>query len=132
VANSEGAVRKKIFSIPSDDGTWALPAGPDSIILQQLKEKFLETTNRSVKVTILTLLPKDWCIRKIEEEFSDASMIGESVEPWVISYCSAVYGQVCKILLPNIRFVHQEQCVLVSFSGVRLFTVYSAMKFSTI
>jgi hypothetical protein len=58
--------------------------------------------------------------------------IGESVVPWVISYCSAVYGQVCKILLPNLRFVHHEQCVLVSLSGVRLFIVYSALKFLTI
>jgi hypothetical protein len=40
VAKIESAVRKKIFGIPSDEGTSALPAGPDSIILQQLKEKF--------------------------------------------------------------------------------------------
>jgi hypothetical protein len=52
--------------------------------------------------------------------------------PWVISYCSAVYGQVCKILLHNLRFVHHEQCVLVSMSGVRSFTVYSALKSFTI
>jgi hypothetical protein len=45
----------------------SVPAGPDSIILQQLKEKFLETTNRSVKVTILTLLQRDWSIGKTEE-----------------------------------------------------------------
>jgi hypothetical protein len=57
---------EKIFGIPSDEGTLALPAGPDSILLQQLKEKLSETTNRSVKVTISTLL-KDWNIRKIEE-----------------------------------------------------------------
>jgi hypothetical protein len=36
--------------------------------LQLLKEKFSETTNRCVKVTIITPLPKDWSIRKIEEE----------------------------------------------------------------
>jgi hypothetical protein len=28
------------------EGTSALPAGPDSIMLQQLKEKFEETTNK--------------------------------------------------------------------------------------
>jgi hypothetical protein len=55
-----------------------------------------------------------------------------SFVPWVISYCSAVNGQVCKTLLPNLIFVHHEQCVLVSSSGVRLFTVYSALKFLTI
>jgi hypothetical protein len=31
---------------------------------------------------------------------------------------------VCKILLPNLRFVNNEQCVLVSSFGVRLFAVY--------
>jgi hypothetical protein len=66
VAKTESAIRKKSFRISSDDGTSALPTGSDSIVLQQLKEKFLETTNRSV-ILILTLLPKDWSIRKTEE-----------------------------------------------------------------
>jgi hypothetical protein len=69
VAKTESAVRKNIYRIASDEGTSTPSAGPDSIILQQLKEKFSETTNRSVKVTILTLLPKDWSVRKIEEKF---------------------------------------------------------------
>jgi hypothetical protein len=56
-------------------------------------------------------------------------ILGESVVPWVISYCSAVYGQACKILLPNLRLVHHEQCM---WCGVRLFTVYSALKSLTI
>jgi hypothetical protein len=58
MAKIESAVREKIFRIPSDEGTSVLPAGPYSMILQQLKEKFSETTSRSVRVTILTFLPR--------------------------------------------------------------------------
>jgi hypothetical protein len=47
-----------MFSIPSDERTSAVPVGSDSVALLQLKEKFSETTIRSVRVTILTLLPK--------------------------------------------------------------------------
>jgi hypothetical protein len=42
-----------------DEGTSALPAGPDSIILQQLQQMFKETANRSVEVIIMTLLPRN-------------------------------------------------------------------------
>jgi hypothetical protein len=45
VAEIGSAVRRMIFRIPSDEETSALQADPDSIILQQLKEKFSETTN---------------------------------------------------------------------------------------
>ena len=35
-------------------------------IIKQLKEKFHETKEKSVKVQILTLLPMSWSIKKIE------------------------------------------------------------------
>lgn len=41
----------------------------ESVMISQLKEKFQETNSSSVKVQILTLLPKTWSIRKIQEEF---------------------------------------------------------------
>ena len=41
----------------------------DSEIIEQLKEKFHSSTDRSQKVQILTVLPKSWSIRKVEEEF---------------------------------------------------------------
>jgi hypothetical protein len=59
VAKIENAVRKKIFGIPSHEGTSALPARPNSTLLQKLKEKFDEPTNSSVKITILTHHQKD-------------------------------------------------------------------------
>ena len=41
----------------------------ESEIVRQLKDKFQETTVRSEKVQVLTVLPKSWSIRRIEEEF---------------------------------------------------------------
>ena len=41
----------------------------DSEMIKQLKEKFHETEEKSVKVQILTLLPMSWSIKKIESEF---------------------------------------------------------------
>ena len=42
----------------------------DSEIIAQLKEKFYSSTDRSQKVQILTVLPKSWSIRKVEEKFA--------------------------------------------------------------
>ena len=39
-------------------------------IIEQLKEKFCASTERSQKVEILTILPKSWSVNKIQEEFS--------------------------------------------------------------
>jgi hypothetical protein len=64
LATTGSAVRKKIFGILSDEGTSALPAGPDSIKLQQIKEKFSETV-----VSNLTLLPKDCSITQQKNNF---------------------------------------------------------------
>ena len=38
-------------------------------MIKQLKEKFHETEEKSVKVQILTLLSMSWSIKKIENEF---------------------------------------------------------------
>jgi len=39
-------------------------------IIAQLKEKFYTCTDRSQKVQILTILPKSWSVKRIQEEFS--------------------------------------------------------------
>ena len=41
----------------------------ESEMLEQLKEKFHETKESSVKIQILTVLPKSWSTRRIEREF---------------------------------------------------------------
>ena len=49
----------------------------ESEMLQQLKEKFDSTSQNSVKVQILTVLPKSWSIQKIQTEF------GVSITSWL-------------------------------------------------
>ena len=39
-------------------------------MIQQLKERFVSCELSSQKVQVLTVLPKSWSIRKIEQEFS--------------------------------------------------------------
>jgi hydroxylamine reductase (hybrid-cluster protein) len=58
-----------MLRILSDEGTSALPTGPDSVMLQQLKEKCEETTNTSVKVIVLTRILKECSIRKYKKNF---------------------------------------------------------------
>ena len=41
----------------------------ESEMIKQLKKKFHETQEKSVKIQILTLLPISWSIKKIENEF---------------------------------------------------------------
>ena len=41
----------------------------ESEMIQQLKEKFQLTTQRSEQLQILTVLPKSWSLRKIQQEF---------------------------------------------------------------
>ena len=38
-------------------------------MIQQLKEKFQETEKRSEQVQVLTVLPKSWSVKKIQQEF---------------------------------------------------------------
>ena len=41
----------------------------ESEMIAQLKDKFESVTKRSEKVLVLTVLPKSWTIRKVQEEF---------------------------------------------------------------
>ena len=38
-------------------------------MIQQLKEKFQETKRRSEQVQVLTVLPKSWSVKKVQQEF---------------------------------------------------------------
>ena len=40
-----------------------------SEMIQQLKEKFQSTPQRSEQLQILTVLPKSWSLKKIQQEF---------------------------------------------------------------
>ena len=55
----------------------------DSEIIEQLKEKFHLSTDRSQKVQILTVLPKSWSIRKVEEEFGVSNYMAHKAKDLV-------------------------------------------------
>ena len=57
---TEALQRTVITGAPIDDGTE---------MIQQLKEKFQETKKRSEQVQVLTVLPKSWSMKKIQQEF---------------------------------------------------------------
>ena len=48
-----------ITGAPTNDGTE---------MIQQLKEKFRETKRRSEQVQVLTVLPKSWSVKKVQQE----------------------------------------------------------------
>ena len=57
---TEALQRTVITGAPVDDGTE---------MIQQLKEKFRETKRRSEQVQVLTVLPKSWSVKKVQQEF---------------------------------------------------------------
>ena len=52
-------------------------------ILQQLKEKFHSTSQNSMKVQILTILPKSWSIQKIQTEFGVSNFMARKAKQLV-------------------------------------------------
>jgi hypothetical protein len=67
-------VRTRILNIPENVSSSAVSPLPDSEILKQLKQKFQDSmTQKSLKVTILTILPTSWSVRKVQEVFPSAS-----------------------------------------------------------
>ena len=52
-------------------------------IIQQLKEKFRSTSERSTQVQILTVLPKSWSIRRIESEFGVSNFMARTAKKLV-------------------------------------------------
>ena len=55
----------------------------DSEIIRQLKEKFRLTSERSIRVQILTILPQSWSIRKIETEFGVSNFMGQASQDYL-------------------------------------------------
>jgi hypothetical protein len=70
----EKAVKTRILNIPENVNSSAVFQLPDAEILKQLKEKFQDSmTSKSLKVTILTILPKSCSIWKVQEVFPSAA-----------------------------------------------------------
>lgn len=63
----EKAFKRKLLYIPSEESSNEGAAEEEVIV--QLKEKFKSSNNRSEKIQLLTILPKSWTNKKIEQEF---------------------------------------------------------------
>jgi hypothetical protein len=60
----EKAVKTRILNISENINSSAVSPLPDAEISKQLKEKSQHSaTSKSLKMTILTILPKSWSIR---------------------------------------------------------------------
>ncbi|KAJ8893252.1 hypothetical protein PR048_005843 [Dryococelus australis] len=72
--------QEAIFKIPVSEDAVIQKKNYDEKILEQLKEKFEDCTEGSMKVKFLTILPKYWCISRIQKEFPNATnyIIGTS------------------------------------------------------
>lgn len=55
----------------------------ESEMLQQLKEKFHSTPQNSIKVQILTVLPKSWSIQRIQMEFGASNFMARKAKQLV-------------------------------------------------
>ena len=77
-----------ITGAPIDDGTE---------MIQQLKEKFQETKKRSEQVQVLTVLPKSWSVKKIQQEFGVSEYLARQSkklveERGILSLPGPLYG----------------------------------------
>ena len=55
----------------------------ESEMMPQLKEKFHSTSQNSMKVQILTILPKSWSIQKIQTEFGVSNFMARKAKQLV-------------------------------------------------
>lgn len=58
---------KDYYGVPECENP--VTVSDESVMITELKHKFQETDSSRVKVQILTILPKTWSIRKMQEEF---------------------------------------------------------------
>jgi hypothetical protein len=63
-------VKTEVVKISENVNLSAVSPSSDAEILEQLKETFQDSvTSESLKVTILSVLPKSWSIWKVQESF---------------------------------------------------------------
>lgn len=76
------ALKRIIDENPDSDSSSSDQTGgcTDCEILNQLKEKFHSTKDRSLQVQILTLLPKSWTIPRIELEFKTSNYMARKAK----------------------------------------------------
>lgn len=72
------AFRTKLLGLSPENPIQTINNGQE--IINQLKEKFNSTTNKSLKIQILTTLPKSWTLKQIETEFGVTNLLLEKLK----------------------------------------------------
>lgn len=67
--------RTVITGAPTDDG---------AKMIQQLKEKFREIKRRSEQLQVLTVLPKSWLVKKVQQEFGVSEYLARQSKKLVV------------------------------------------------
>ena len=75
------AIQRKVLLLPS--GEEELDDHSESEMIVQLKEKFSTCTSRSKQMEILTILPKSWSVKKLQEEFNITTYMARKVKDLV-------------------------------------------------
>lgn len=69
---------RKIFNVTRDlNNTAEAEVGDKNEMLDQLKNKFIESTDKDLKMKILTVLPQSWSLSKIVKEFKTTSHLAK-------------------------------------------------------
>ena len=64
--------KSKVLNMDSDPEQDTIPLSSDCEIINQLKEKFHTTDDKSIRMQILTTLPKSWTLKDIQDELGVA------------------------------------------------------------
>ena len=93
------SIKKKIFPDAASNGS-----DSESEMVKQLKEKFHGTTERSEKVQVLTVLPKSWSIRKVQDEFRASN--------YMVRTAKQLVKQKGILSSPNLKQGHSLTCYI--------------------
>lgn len=74
------ALGTQLFGLSSEKSYDSKKLDYDSEIITRLKEKFFSTTDKSLKMQILTTLPESWTLKQIESEFKVTNFIARKAK----------------------------------------------------
>jgi len=66
-----------------EESTTTLVDTSQTEMIDQLKEKFQSCTRRSEKIQVLTVLPRSWTVKRIEQEFQTSNYMGRKAKKLV-------------------------------------------------
>lgn len=73
-------------------------------IIDRLKEKFIKTKGRFLKMKVLTVLPKSWSITKIQSIFTASNRMARTAKKFISEdrFLTSNVSKSCKTLAPEV------------------------------